>query len=188
MWCLEVIILKFTLGEINKNAFNEPFTFEREIDVSDLADLPNDIRKIKPVQVQGSYALDGEEIIFTLNMNGEMILPCARTLVDVPYAFEINEVEIFTTSEYMDAEKEEDEIHPVEGEVIDLGPYIKENIMLAIPYRVFSDDEEALKNARFEGEGWTYTLEEDEDDDNEQKNVIDPRLQKLQELLNDKED
>jgi len=179
--------LKFTLGEIRKNAFNDSFSFEGEIDVSDLVNLHNDIRKITPVRVQGNYALDGEEIIFTLNMSGEMILPCARTLVDVPYTFDIHEVEVFTTSLYIGEDEEENEIHPVEGEVIDLGPCIKENIMLAVPYRVFSDDEEAVKNAPFEGEGWTYTLEEDEDDV-ERKDVVDPRLQKLQKLLNDKEE
>lgn len=179
--------MKFTLGEIRKNAFNDSFSFEGEIDVSDLVDLHNDIRKITPVRVQGNYALDGEEIIFTLNISGEMILPCARTLVDVPYTFDINEVEVFTTSLYIDEDEEENEIHPVEGEVIDLGSYIKENIMLAVPYRVFSDDEEAVKNAPFEGEGWTYTLEEDKNDA-EQEDVVDPRLQKLQQLLNDKEE
>lgn len=178
--------MKFTLGEIKKNAFNEPFSFDREVDVSELASMSNDIRKIKPVRVEGMYTLDGEEIIFSLKISGEMILPCARTLVDVPYSFVVNEVEVFTTSPYIGEEDSEDEIHPIQGEVVDLGPCIRENILLAIPYRVFSNDEEAIKNAPFKGEGWEYTLEEDNDED--QQNVIDPRLQKLQQLLNNKEE
>lgn len=180
-------MMKFTLNEIKKRAYNEPFSFNKEVDLSELESMNNEIREIKSVQVQGYCTVDGDQIIFSLTIGGEMTLPCARTLVDVPYPFEVKEVEIFSISPYLSQEEIEDEIHLVEGEVIDLKPCILENVLLAIPFRVFSDDEEALSQAVFEGEGWEYMLEEDEEELVEQEKTIDPRLKKLQSLLDDNE-
>ena len=180
-------LMKFTLNEIKKRAYNEPFIFNKEVNLSELESMDNDIREIKPVQVQGQCTVDGDQLIFSLTIGGEMILPCARTLVDVLYPFEVQEVEIFSISPYLSQEEIEDEIHLVEGDVIDLKPCILENVLLAIPFRVFSDDEEALSQAVLQGEGWEYMLEEDEEGLEEQDKTIDPRLKKLQSLLNDNE-
>jgi uncharacterized protein len=105
-----------------------------------------------------------------------MILPCARTLADVPYEFHIDATELFTLSPYASAD-DESEIHPVDGELLDLKPYIEENILLDVPFRVFSDDEEVLDNAVKQGEGWQVASED------AQQDKIDPRLEKLQALL-----
>lgn len=133
-----MIILKFAVSQIQKDALQQPMTFDREVDVSEIETLENDILKAFPVHVVGSVILQGEEMIFSFNISGKVILPCARTLVEVPYAFDIDAVEIFTTASTMTEEDEEDEVHFVEGEVIDLTPLIKENILLDIPYRVYS--------------------------------------------------
>jgi len=172
--------LKFTLSQIRKSAFQEPFIFEREVDVSELENSNNDIRQIKPVKVNGICTIDKDEIIFALTIKGEMILPCARTLVDVPYKFQIEATEVFTTSQHYTPEDEENEVHQLTDEVIDLAPYIKENIVLNIPFRVFSNEEMID-----EGEGWSYYTEDDQQETNDQQ--IDPRLKKLQLLLNDRE-
>src|SRR5690625_7649347 len=87
-------------------------------------------------------------------MSGEMIPSCARTLTDVPHPFDINEVEVFSTSPYYGKEEIENEIYPVEGEILDLTPCLLENILLAIPFRVFTEDEEVIKNVLYEGDGW----------------------------------
>lgn len=179
--------MKFTLNEIKRRAYNEPFTFNKEVDLSELEPMNNDIREIKPVHVQGDCTLDGDEIIFSLTINGEMILPCARTLVDVPHSFEVREVEVFSTSPYLSQEESENEVYPVEGDVIDLKPCILENVLLAIPFRVFSNDEEALSKVVLQGEGWEYMLESDEDEFEEQEKTIDPRLKKLQLLIDNNE-
>ncbi|MBU5467751.1 DUF177 domain-containing protein [Virgibacillus sp. MSJ-26] len=174
--------MKLTLGKIKRNAFEQPYIFEKKVDVSELEKMNNDIRKINPVDVKAMCTMQGEEIIITLNLKGEMILPCARTLVDVVYPFNITADEIYTLSPYYSEEDEEDEIHPVDGEVIDLTPQIKENILLDIPFRVFSDDENAQKNAPTKGEGWEIISEETDDQS------IDPRMKKLEKLLKDKKE
>ncbi|WP_156290440.1 YceD family protein [Oceanobacillus salinisoli] len=170
--------MKFTLGQIRKHANQEPFTFDEHVDVSELQTMNNDIREIKPVHVLGHCTQRGNQFIFSFTIEGEMILPDARTLVDVPYPFKMKATEIFSTSSYMGKEEEEQEIHPVNGDTIDLTPYIKENILLEIPFRVFSDKD--TDNAPFSGEGWEFLSEEEE------KSKVDPRLQKLQSLLDKK--
>lgn len=177
--------MKFLLNQIKKSAQNKPFKFDEEIDVSELEALDNDIRKMKPVRVQGECTLDDEQVIFSLCISGEMTLPCARTLVDVPYFFTINETEIFSFSPYRTEDDIENEIFPIEGEMIDLRPIIEENILLAVPFRVFSEDEDAIKNAILKGDGWDYFQEADENE--KQEKTIDPRLKKLQSLLDNKE-
>lgn len=175
--------MKFILNKIKMNTFGEPFEFDQEVNVSELEDMDNDIRKINPVRVQGSCTIDGDEYIFSYKITGEMILPCARTLVDVPYHFDLDETEVFSISPYFSEEDRDNEVHQVEGEILDLRPCILENILLAVPFRVFSEDEEVLKNALSEGDGWELTLEAD--DEEKQEKTIDPRMQKLQSLLDD---
>ncbi|HLS08737.1 YceD family protein [Lentibacillus sp.] len=173
--------MKFSLGQIKRNGSNEPFAFDDQVDVSELETMNNDIREIGSVHVSGTAMDQGDDIMFTFTIAGTMILPCARTLVDVPYPFEINTVEIFSESPY-EKDDSDDDIHPIDKEVLDLTPLIKENILLAVPYRVFSDDEDAISQAPIEGDGWEFISE----DKKEQK--PDPRLKKLESLLEDKEE
>ncbi|MRH42151.1 hypothetical protein GH741_05605 [Aquibacillus halophilus] len=165
---------------VQKLKFNgaEPLHFEEDVDVSDIVEMNNDIRQIDPVQVKGNATMQGNEITFHFSIDGTMILPCARTLVDVKYPFQVDVIEVFSTSPYY-KEEDESEIHPVSGEMLDLTPYIKENVLLEVPFRVFSDDKEVQENALTEGEGWELLSEKP----TEQK--VDPRLQKLQSLLDD---
>ncbi|OZU90422.1 hypothetical protein CIL03_04555 [Virgibacillus indicus] len=174
--------MKFALAQIRKRANNEPFAFDEKVDVSELETMNNDIREIKPVRVHGKCFFQGEEIIVSFTINGEMILPCARTLVDVPYPFEIKVDEVFSISSYYGREEEENEIHPVNGEVLDLSPYIKENILLEIPFRVFSKDTSDQEAAPVKGQGWEFISE----DTNEK--TIDPRFKKLESWMENKKE
>lgn len=170
--------MKFSITEIRNKAFEGPFIFDQTVDVSGLAaSKKNDIKQIDPVQVKGMCTVDKDELIFSFSIIGNMILPCARTLVDVPYSFHIDVTEVFTTSSQIDEEDEENGVHQIFGETLDLKPYIKENIILETPYRVFSN-EKALEK----GEGWTFYLEDEHQELKQDK--VDPRLEKLQRLLN----
>lgn len=171
--------MKIAIGKLKQTTYNEPFHFEDNVDVSELKILNNDIREIGLVDVKGTYYVQGDKIISSFMIKGEMILPCARTLVDVPYPFEIRAEEIFTLSTYYGKEEAENEIHPINGETLDLTPYIKENILLEVPFRVFSEDKEAQANAPFKGNGWDFISPE------EKKDTVDPRFEKLEHLFND---
>lgn len=172
--------MEIALGKIKQTTYNEPFHFEGMVNVSELEALNNDIREIGQVDVKGTCYLQGDKIISSFGVKGKMILPCARTLVDVPYPFEIRAEEIFTLSAYYGKEEAENEIHPISGETLDLTPYIKENILLEVPFRVFSEDKEAQANAPFKGNGWEFISPAEE-----KKATVDPRFEKLQHLFND---
>ncbi|SFF94492.1 uncharacterized protein SAMN05216353_11522 [Halobacillus alkaliphilus] len=172
--------MKFPLQKL-KQAGDEPFVFEEEVDIRELEEMKNDIRRISPVHVKGQAVTHGNDITVTFSIDGEMVLPCARTLVDVTYPFEIDALEAFNLSPYHE-EEDDSEVHPVQGEVLDLTPYIKENVQLEIPTRVFSNDNEAQDAAPQEGKGWQVVTEEPEE------NKVDPRMAKLQSLLDEKED
>ncbi|WP_337020479.1 YceD family protein, partial [Oceanobacillus massiliensis] len=103
---------------------------------------------------------------------------CARTLVDVSCPFAIQAKEIFTTASYYGNDETENEIHPIDGEVLDLTPYIKENIVLEIPFRVFSNEVNPEDGAPSQGKGWEFISEEVKEE-----KTIDPRLKKLESLL-----
>ncbi|WP_407268088.1 YceD family protein [Radiobacillus sp. PE A8.2] len=169
--------MKFPVQKF-KISGSEPVKFEEDVDVSEIKDMNNDIRSIEPVHVKGFATMQGNEITFHFTIDGTMTLPCARTLVDVNYPFHIDTREIYSTSPYYKVE-DDSEIHPVDGEMLDLTPYIKENVLLEVPFRVFSDDEKAQENAITKGEGWELKSE------HKTEKKIDPRLQKLQSLLDD---
>lgn len=167
--------MKFSVEKLKAEAHHGPISFEEYIDVSDLLNLPNnEIREINQVQIYGMIVIESNEIVFDYTIAGEMILPCARTLVDVTYPFRFRATEIFTTK--LSKADEEEEIHYVSEDTIDLRPYILETIILQKPYRVFAE------NAEVEGgEGWSFYTEDDFTE--KEKDKIDPRLAKLQQLL-----
>jgi uncharacterized protein len=169
--------MKITVAQLKKNAFNKPYSFSEEVDVSELESMNNDIRKIEPVQIQGICTIQGDQFFFDFTITGQMILPCARTLVDVTYPFEIKAREIFSSSPYYN-EVDDTEIHPIHGEVLDLMPYIKENILLEVPFRVFSDEADSME-VNQKGNDWEVLSEKPK----EMK--IDPRFKKLESLFKD---
>ncbi|MBB6455013.1 uncharacterized protein HNQ94_003507 [Salirhabdus euzebyi] len=170
--------MKFSLQKIRTKA---PFQFEEDVDVSELETLNNDIRRIPPVKVQGEVTMRGQTITFQFSISGIMVLPCARTLVDVEYPFTIDSIEVFSTSQHH--QEDENEIHEIHGEVLDLMPYIKENILLEVPLQVFASNESLSENNLDEGQGWQFL---DENKETEQK--VDPRLAKLSQFFDEKKD
>jgi len=176
--------MKFSIDKLELQSYNGPYEFEQTIEIPEITEKNPEIKKISPVIVSGLCTIDKDEYIFTFTMKGNVILPCARTLVDVDVPFEYNGTEIYTTKDYLTAEDEEDEIHSIDGYLIDLRPQIIEQIILQLPYRVFSD--EAVLE---EGKGWNYFTEaEQAATEAEKSEEIDPRFSKLKQLLEKEQD
>ncbi|HLQ73970.1 MAG TPA: YceD family protein [Bacillota bacterium] len=174
--------MKFLLNEIKKYAHNKPYEFSRTLDISEIKERNSEVQSIELVDVDGNCIIDGDEFIFSFTVTGQMVLPCARTLEDVIYPFETKEIEVFTGAGHLTDEQIEEEVHMIQGDVIDLRPCVVESVLLAIPFRVYSD-EDVLKNALVEGDGWELTTD-DEQDEASNEETIDPRLKKLEQLLN----
>ena len=125
-----------------------------------------DIKSISPVKVEGFlYDNDGEYEL-DINVSGEMILSCARTLKDVKYPFSININEIID-------ENNENSLQIIQNR-LEIFPIIWQNILVDVPLRVLHPD---AKEESLEGDGWRLITEDDK------KEVIDPRLAKLKDYI-----
>ena len=170
-----MIILKYNLQWIVKHRgkfdFEEGLTFP-----SELFDQYAQINDLKDIIVSGTGDLDlkDKRLYVDLNIKGTMILPCAITLEDVEYPFEINSTEVFAFEKPDPLE----DVHEVKKDIVDLTPVVFENIMLEVPMRVVKDD----ANIKSKGKGWRIldnsTSEKDDD-------YIDPRLAKLKDYFKD---
>ncbi|MGC4375527.1 YceD family protein [Fictibacillus sp. Mic-4] len=163
--------MKWSLQEL-RSFYRKPLTFDEHVDFSELMKRDKEIRRISPVHVKGHADITQQKATFYITVEGEMILPCSTTLVDVEFPFSIKTTEIFLLDPGFPISSEEENLHKVEGNVIDLNPYIEEHILLAKPIKVTSKCEGASQ-APHSGEGWQVVTEED------RKNKIDPRLADL---------
>ncbi|CAM3959198.1 YceD family protein [Alkalicoccus chagannorensis] len=156
----------------------EELSLDESVDVSEVRNADREIREISSVHVKGSGSVTRELATFTLHISGTMTLPCARTLNDVEYPFSIDAVEAFQLSEWATFDEDED-VHELTSNTVDLMPYVRERILLEKPLRVFSDKPEGP--APESGSGWE--LQAEQHDQPEEK--VDPRMAKLKQLFND---
>lgn len=107
-----------------------------------------DIRKLENLHVSGEVSVDYEDDInFNLNISGRMILPCAVSLVDVPYDFDTNIDENIGKFE---------EIYKNNKNILEISEILWENIVLEIPIRVVSKD---IEPSNTSGDGWELISE-----------------------------
>lgn len=168
-----MINLKYNLQWIIKH--KGTFDFEEELTFpSELFEKYTQINNLKDVVVSGTGNLDTRDkrLYVELNIKGTMILPCALTLEDVDYPFDIHSTEIFSFEKPDPLE----DVHETKRDVVDLTPVVFENIMLEVPMRVVKDD----ANIKESGKGWKIldSLSSEKDED-----YIDPRLAKLKDYF-----
>lgn len=137
-----------------------------EIMVSDDMLNGTDIRKISPIKVSGYISNNDEDYELNINVTGTMILPCARTLKDVEYPFNIDIDEII-------GENDDNSLEIIQNR-LEIFPIIWQYILVDVPLRVLHPD---AKEESLEGDGWRLITEDDE------KEVIDPRLAKLKDYI-----
>ncbi|MTH52617.1 DUF177 domain-containing protein [Bacillus mangrovi] len=143
---------------------------DETLELPELKDEHKDIRDLSPVHVEGRAAIQSDKVTFQLTVSGELILPCARTLVDVPFPYHIETTEVYLLKPTDYDEELEGEIHTLESDEVNLIPAIKELILLEIPMQVFSDSVNEEGAAPQEGKDWKVVSEE------ENKDKVDPRM------------
>lgn len=110
-------------------------------------------------------------LVVNLNITGVMVIPDSVTTepVDFPFTSKIEEEFDINDKNFL-------EYYQKEQNILDIMKILWENIVLEVPMRFTT-----TKDAHLSGDGWS--LGEDKNKDNN----IDPRLAKLQELLDRKE-
>lgn len=157
--------MKIDLSKIiYNNAYKVPV--EGEIIIPDEMLIKTDIRRISPVKVIGYVYNNEEELELDINITGTMILPCARTLKDVKYPFDIKINDVIGQNSENSLE--------INQNTLDIFPIVWQNILVDIPLRVLAPD---AKEEPLEGDGWRLITDEDK------KEEIDPRLAKLKDYI-----
>jgi len=162
--------MKWTLSQL-QTLRNKNSVIDEIISVDNIKEVEPSIREVSPIHVTGNFTMDATKVTFQLTIEGELTLPCSRTLVDVIYPVKVDTVEVFlyrTTYEELD-----EEVHQVVGDSIDLLPIIEEILILEVPIQVFSENVGEIDATMQSGNDWAVVTEQD------LKNRIDPRLAKL---------
>ena len=164
--------MQFDLIRLNNNIdkfieVNETYSFnEEQLSGTDLL-------KLDDVKIEGEIFKNSlGNIELNLNVEGEMVLPCAITLKPVKYPFNI---EISGEIEELMENFEENERNFQNS--IDILPIIWENILMEIPMRVVSEEAKD-KDMNMSGDGWKFVTDEEEKSS---------PLSGLMDLLNDSE-
>ena len=173
-----MIFLKWNLQWLVKQkdghfSFEETLIFPNEM----FQNLSH-INGLKETHVTGTGHLDKEsqQLYVAFHIDGQMILPCAISLEELDYPYDIDSSAIFAF--YKPADDED--VIEVKRNVVDLTPVIFQEIMMAVPMRVVKEGA-TLKE---EGHGWKVLSEEDVKQDSQE---IDPRLAILKDYFKDKE-
>ncbi|MFC0277418.1 DUF177 domain-containing protein [Enterococcus devriesei] len=181
--------MKWSIGELRRYK-EEALNFSETIDVSEtLTARDNEILAVAPVTVEGLLSVGKNEYILHYQLKTIVTVPSARSLepVDLPLDLSVDEV-FMTREQWSSLEDERDEeILVIDNDTIDLTDSIEDNILLAIPLQVFSEEEKQATDLP-KGNDWEVVSEEEYFQKKESAETIDPRLAKLSELFNEEDD
>ncbi|GIN74388.1 DNA-binding protein [Bacillus sp. J14TS2] len=178
--------MKWTVSQL-RNLRDTEEEINQKVDIkNELMNRNPDIREASLIEVKGNIQVDSERATFHLQLNGHLVLPCSRTLVDTDYPIDIFSTEVFSLQRSEVPGEDIDEfVHEPENGVVDLLPVIEELILVDIPIQVFS--EEALASAKQSGKDWNVMTEDEYEAEKQKNKKVDPRLAGLAALLENEE-
>ena len=179
--------MKWSLLEFRKYQ-ETPLTFHETLDLkAELMERDNLILDVAPVAVQGLVSVDKKGYLVHYTVQTTLTVPSTRSLepVELPMDFDVDEL-FMTKEQYQlrDDQLSAEEILLIEDAKLDLTESIEDNILLAIPMRVLTEEEE--KTTDFpKGTDWEVVSEEEYERRKleEAETKVDPRLAKLSELF-----
>lgn len=168
--------MKWSIHQLSKYRQNG-MPIDAEVQLDDVMKRNKDIRHISPVHVKGHCTFGASQMTCQFTMTATLTLPCSRTWEDVEYPIEVDAVEIFSWIDPEHRGHDDEDIHYIDGEVIDLKPVLEELVLLEVPMQVFKEDTEGKVQG---GKNWSYSTDEDEARQNENDEPkVDPRLADL---------
>lgn len=148
--------------EIRKNS--EGLAFDQELDLlKDLQKRNPEILDLKDVKATGRVAYDTGFYVLDYQLTYTIVLASSRSMepVEIKESYPVTEVFAEDVQSEADIEAlEEDLILPIEGGKIDLSESVEDNILLNIPLKVLTPEEEAGQGF-IEGNDWKIMTEEE---------------------------
>ncbi|QQK80620.1 DUF177 domain-containing protein [Salicibibacter cibi] len=167
--------MRWTIQQLLANSATG-IEIDSHVDVSELVDRDKELIAIPNAHVTGHVEVENEHAHFHMTVRGTMILPDSNTLAETNVPFDIQVEESFRLDGFEPPEDDET-VHAPENGYVDLLPYIKEHILLAIPMRVINREKKEGP-APQSGTDWNVVSSEVKDDLDAKDNV-DPRLADL---------
>ena len=148
--------------EIRKNP--EGLAFNQELDLlKDLQKRNPEILDLKNVTATGGVAYDTGLYVLDYQLTYTIVLASSRSMEPVELQESYTVTEVFAEDVQSEADieaLEEDLILPIEGGKIDLSESVADNILLNIPLKVLTPEEEAGQGF-IEGNDWKILSEEE---------------------------
>ena len=148
--------------EIRKNP--EGLAFDQELDLlKELQKRNPEILDLKNVTATGRVAYDTGLYVLDYQLTYTIVLASSRSMEPVELQESYPVTEVFAEDVQSDADieaLEEDLILPIEGGKIDLSESVADNILLNIPLKVLTPEEEAGEGF-IEGNDWKILSEEE---------------------------
>lgn len=165
--------MKWSIHQLSKYC-HKGMPIDTVVQLDEVKKRNQEIRDISPVHVKGHCTIGSSQMTCQFTLTATLILPCARTWEDVEFPIEVETVEVFS---WVDPElrgnEEDEDIHYIDGEVIDLKPVLEEIILLEVPMQVFKEGTEGTIKG---GKDWSYSTEEDVSQKVNDEPKVDPRL------------
>ncbi|AKS69546.1 DNA-binding protein [Staphylococcus schleiferi] len=175
--------MKWSITQLRKYQ-GQPFKFSQTVTFNDLVQKL-DILDLSPIQIEGELTVKSNEVVAQMHLTGNYTMACVRTLVPVDVPLDASTTEVFDLDGLYEDEDDE-HYHLATDGMINLRDIAEEIVMLEKPMRVVADDSEDMLTG---GQGWEVIDEDDLHNDpshDESKVNVDPRLQKLQQLYDDR--
>ena len=148
--------------EIRKNP--EGLAFDQELDLlKELQKRNPEILDLQDVTATGRVAYDTGLYVLDYQLTYTIVLASSRSMepVELQESYPVTEVFAEDAQSEADIEAfEEDLILPIEGGKIDLSESVEDNILLNIPLKVLTPDEES-GHGFIEGNDWKIMTEEE---------------------------
>ncbi|HFI0786082.1 TPA: DUF177 domain-containing protein [Streptococcus suis] len=178
----------FHIYDIQKNP--DGISFEKTLDLQEELQARNsEVLGLSPVQVSGNVRFESGFFFLDYQMTYDITLASSRSLKPV-VLHESQEVnELFVANEAVLKEQDlidEDMVLVVENDQIVLDESVADNILLAIPIKVLSPDEEAEKDLP-SGQSWTLMTEETFQQQAQEKKEANSPFAQLQGLFEEDE-
>ena len=125
--------MKWALAQLRK--LEKPFTFEYDYDLMSSLVNKDDIIAVKKCHIIGKcYEVAYEEYMFELDINADLVMQCAISLLDVDVPLNLQTTVRFS---YLGDDSSDD--YPIIKDTIDLDTAVLSEIVLNIPYRVVKE-------------------------------------------------
>ncbi len=164
--------MRWSLTQLKKFS-NESIAVNEKIQFKEITDR-KDVLGINETSVEGEVHVGSRRIGIDLIIDTVVNMLDSRTSENIEVPLHIESYEEFD-EDAEETDELDENVHPV-THTLDLEPVVRELIVVNLP-NVVTESDEVLAG----GSNWSVMTEEEAEDEEEQK--VDPRLSKLQSLL-----